>query len=326
MATVCANLLAEKGCDVSMWGPFPEHIREMTETGRNARYLPGVDLHPSLRLTADPARAVDNTQLIVASIPTQYIRSVWQRFADHLPEPTAVLSVAKGIENDTLMLPTQIIADVLSSRSASTAMTALSGPTIARELAARLPASASIAGEDAKLIAQLQELFTTDFFRIYTNHDLMGVELAGAVKNVIALAAGIVDGLGLGYNAKSSLLSRGLAEIVRLGTTLGAETETFFGMTGVGDLATTCFCPTSRNRTAGEMLGKGMVLEEVPEHINGVVEGVATTKSVMQLARKHGVEMPIVETVHAVLFEGLSPQDAIGQLMSRAPKAEQVGH
>jgi glycerol-3-phosphate dehydrogenase (NAD(P)+) len=162
-------------------------------------------------------------------------------------------------------------------------------------------------------------------FRVYTNSDLIGVELAGALKNVIALAAGIVDGLGLGYNAKSSMISRGLAEIARIGVAMGAQTETFFGMTGVGDLATTCFCPNSRNRTAGEMLGKGMVWEEVPEHINGVVEGVATTQSVLELAKRHGVEMPIAQAVHAVLFERLSPTDAITRLMSRAPKAEHVG-
>ncbi len=325
MATVCAMLLETKGQTVTLWGPFAQHIEELTRTRRNDRYLPHTPLPESLRLTASEAQAMRDCDLIVFAIPTQFIRGVCQRFADLIPPSVPIVSVAKGIENQTLLRPTQVIAQALNRSGGGGPIAALSGPSIAKELARCLPATLCAAGNDGGFIADLQSLFTTQWMRVYTNPDVIGVELAGATKNVIALAAGILDGLRAGYNAKSALLARGLSEITRLGTVMGAKTETFFGITGVGDLATTCFCPEGRNRTCGELLGKGVKLQAALHQIQGVVEGVATTQSVVELAAKHQVEMPITAAVHDVLFDDLDPIDAIARLMTRAPKQEKVG-
>ena len=325
MATVCAMLLDGKGQQVTMWGPFAEHIDKMIQSRDNSRYLPGCRLPESIQLTSEVDLAAD-ADLIVTAIPTQFIRPVWKRFAGKVAAGVPVVSVAKGIENDSLMRPTQIITDVLADDpdAAPRPLAALSGPSIARELSRCLPATVCVAGDDEALLVELQELFTTQWFRVYTNPDLLGLELAGATKNVIALAAGILDGLAAGFNAKSALLSRGLVEITRLGEAMGARAETFFGIAGVGDLATTCFCPEGRNRTCGELLGKGIKLNDAEAQIQGIVEGVATTRSVMQLAEKFKVEMPITAAVNDVLFKGLDPIDGIARLMSREPKQERV--
>ncbi len=323
MATACAMLLDSQGAKVTLWGPFAEHVVDIERKRENARYLPGIPLPHGLRFTADEAEAMaTGPDLIVSAIPSQFKRKVWQRFVGRTPAGVPIVSVAKGIENDTRLRPTQVIADVLDTQHP---LAVLSGPSIAGELARCLPATVSVAAEDAELAEQLQRLFTTHWFRVYTNDDPLGVELAGATKNVIALAAGILDGLQAGYNAKSALLSRGLAEIARLGSAMGAKPETFFGVTGVGDLATTCFCPEGRNRSCGELLGKGVKLDAALEQIKGVVEGVASAKAVCTLAEQHQVEMPITQAVHAVLFDGLDPIEGIGLLMRRQPKAERVG-
>jgi glycerol-3-phosphate dehydrogenase (NAD(P)+) len=323
MATACGMLLDSQGCAVTVWGPFAEHVEAVVRARENSRYLPGIPLPESLRFTASEPEAMAGAELIVSAIPTQYKREVWRRLANHVPADVPIVSVAKGVENETLLRPTQVIADALRE-SGPRPLAALSGPSIASELARCLPATVCVASEDQAFAESLQATFTTRWMRVYTNPDLLGMELAGATKNVIALAAGILDGLQAGYNAKSALLSRGLAEITRLGLAMGARQETFFGITGVGDLATTCFCPSGRNRSAGELLGKGRKLEEVLEEIRGVVEGVPTTKSVRELARRHKVEMPITEAIHAVLFEGLDPIEGISMLMSREPKRERV--
>ncbi|MCC7145192.1 MAG: NAD(P)-dependent glycerol-3-phosphate dehydrogenase [Phycisphaeraceae bacterium] len=331
MATVCALLLESRGYQVTLWGAFADQVAELIQTRENKRYLPGYRLPASIRLCADDASALEGAQLVVSAVPTQFMRSVWQRLAKHTPPQTPIASVAKGIENQTLLRPTQIIADVLQKHGGdhpdrpARPLGAISGPSVAGELAKCLPATVCAASDDLELANLLQETFTTHWFRVYTNTDLLGVELAGATKNVIAVAAGILDGLQGGVNAKSALLSRGLAEITRLGTAMGARAETFFGVAGVGDLATTCFSPTGRNRTCGEMLGKGKKLQEVLDSIAGVVEGVPTTKAVMELAGRYRVEMPITAAVHRVLFEDLDPLKAISELMSRSPKAERVG-
>ncbi|MEM7624293.1 MAG: NAD(P)H-dependent glycerol-3-phosphate dehydrogenase [Planctomycetota bacterium] len=326
MATVLALLLESRGLKVTMWGPTPDHVAEMIQTRENRRYLPGQRLPDSIRFTASDASVFRDADLVVSAIPTQYMRGVWERLAPayrELDTAVPVVSVAKGIEKGTILRPSQIVADVLSDKKP--ALASLSGPSVADELAKCLPATVAAASEDADFAARLQATFTTQWFRVYTNPDLVGVELAGALKNVIALAAGTLDGLQAGNNAKSALLARGLAEITRLGLAMGATTETFFGLTGVGDLATTCFSPTGRNRTAGEMLGKGRKLEEVLKEIPGVVEGVPTTQAVVKLAEQHNVDMPITNAVNQVLFEGLDPLDAISNLMSREPKTERVG-
>jgi len=324
MATVLALLLEGQGHAVTLWGPTPDHIAEAIQTRENRRYLPGYRLPEPIRLTADPAAALKQPDLVVNAVPTQFIRSAWQRLAPHMPPGVPVASVAKGIEQETLLRPTQIIADVLHHTAddpdkPARPLAAISGPTVAAELARCLPATVCAASDDEALAAALQRVFTTHWFRVYTNADLLGVELAGATKNVIALAAGILDGLQAGNNAKSALLSRGLAEITRLGLAMGARQETFFGVAGVGDLATTCFCPEGRNRTCGELLGKGRKLEQALDEVPGVVEGVATSKSILALARKYKVEMPITAAIHDVLFKGLDPIDGIARLMSRVP-------
>jgi len=326
MGTVLALSLDDHGTATQIWGAFAEHVQQMAEKRENVQYLPGHAIPESIGLTSEDARAFEGARLILNAVPTQYIRSVWQRLAPHFPGGLPIVSVSKGIENQTLMRPTQIISDMLQSAGQTPpAVAALSGPSVAVEIANHLPATVCAACEDAEVARQVQETFTTESIRVYTNTDLLGVELAGATKNVIALAAGMIDGIKGGINAKSALLARGLAEIVRLGQAMGARAETFFGVAGVGDLATTCFSPTGRNRTAGELLGQGVSLDEVLDRVHGIVEGVPTTQSVVQLAEQHKVEMPLTAAVYKILFEGLAPADAIHQLMTRQPKEERVG-
>ncbi|MCC6681560.1 MAG: NAD(P)-dependent glycerol-3-phosphate dehydrogenase [Phycisphaeraceae bacterium] len=330
MATVLAMLLDSRGFAVTIWGAFPDYIDALIQTRENRRYLPGYRLPQAIRFTADPAAVFDGADLIVSAIPTQFIRPTWTKLAEHLPQGVGIVSVAKGIETDTLLRPTQVIADVIAGTAddpdrAARPLASMCGPSVAHELARCLPATVCAACDDETFAQRVQEMFTTQWFRVYTHDDLLGVELAGATKNVIALAAGIIDGLQAGNNAKSALLSRGLAEITRLGVAMGASAQTFFGLTGVGDLATTCFSPTGRNRTCGEQLGKGRKLDDVLAGIPGVVEGVPTTKAVVRLAQKYRVEMPITEAVNAVLFESMDPIEAIGRLMSRRMKSERIG-
>ncbi len=330
MACVMGMLLEAKGLSVTVWGHDPDTVAEIIQTRENRLYLPGYRLPDAIRFTARPDSAFKDADLILNATPTQFIRPVWQTLAPHTPAGVGIASVSKGIETESLLRPTQIIADVLQGRQddpdkPARPYASISGPTVAHELAKCLPATVCAASDDDAFARAIQDAFTTHWFRVYTTPDLLGVEMAGAMKNCIALAAGILDGLQAGNNAKSALLSRGLAEITRLGTAMGANTQTFFGLTGVGDLATTCFSPTGRNRTCGEMLGRGKKLEQVLEEIPGIVEGVPTAKAVMALATKYRVEMPICEQIYKVLFEQLDPLEAISRLMSREPKAERVG-
>ncbi len=342
MGLVCAGILASpevapppalgprRPARVRLWGHSADEAGRLAQARGSAR-LEGFRIPDEARVTWRDAEALAGTHLIVSAIPVQFIRDTWTRLAPHVPPGVPVVSVAKGIENTTLLRPTQVIAEALRAAGRddpdrpARAMACLSGPTIAPELARCLPAAMIAASDDPALARTLQSLFTTSWMRIYTNTDLLGVELAGAVKNVIAIAAGIVDGLQAGYNAKSALLARGLAEIARLGLAMGASPDTFFGIAGVGDLATTCFSPEGRNRSCGEALGRGAALDDFLARSPHVVEGVATCRSVMDLARKYRVEMPITAAVHAVLFENMDPIEAIGRLMSREPKAERVG-
>ena len=326
MATVIALLLESTVNKVTLWGHNPEHVAETIQLRENTRYLPGHVLPDGIRVTAKDETAFRDAGVIISATPTQFLRDVWTRLAPHTPAEVGIASVSKGIEKNTLLRPTQIIADALHDDpdAAPRPYASISGPTVADELAKCLPATVAAASDDPAFAEQLQQLMTTHWFRVYTSSDLLGVELAGALKNVIALAAGILDGLQAGNNAKSALLARGLAEITRLGEAMGARVETFFGLTGVGDLATTCFSPTGRNRTCGEMLGKGKTLEDVLAEMPSVVEGVPTTQAVVKLAEKYRVEMPITQAINSVLFEDLDPLEAIGQLMSRSPKAEHM--
>ncbi|RIK66780.1 MAG: glycerol-3-phosphate dehydrogenase [Planctomycetota bacterium] len=321
MATVCGVMLADRGIHVRMWGQNPDHIAALKTTRENRRYLPGLRIPERVSFTADERAVFVAAELVINAVPCQYIRSVWQRLAPSFPGNIPVTSVSKGIENDTLLRPSQIIQSCVGP----VPVAALSGPSIAAELAKCLPATVVAAASDMALARTVQEAFSSQWFRVYTNDDLLGVELAGATKNVIALAAGIVDGLRAGDNAKAALLSRGLVEITRLGAAMGARRETFAGLAGLGDLVTTCVSPMGRNRSAGQLIGQGMNVEEVVASTPSVIEGIPTTRSVFQLARRHGVEMPITEAVHAVLFEGKEVIATLSELMTRKLKSEDAG-
>lgn len=319
MGTVLSMLLCEKDCAVRMWGHDPEQLGQFDKARENVRFLPGYPLPQALRFVADDAACMTGADLIISAVPCQFMRSVWTRLKSHYPAGTALVSVAKGIENDTLLCPTDILTDVLG---AATLTAALSGPTIADELARHLPATACIAGNDQTQVQAMQYTFNTNWFRVYTNPDITGVELSGACKNVIAIAAGAIDGIGAGDNAKAALLSRGLAEIMRLGLACGARAETFAGLAGLGDLVTTCISPSGRNRSFGERVGRGQSTEQALAATESVVEGVATCKSLVALAAQQGVEMPITRAVYEVIFEKKPIQKAIGDLMRRELRAE----
>jgi len=321
MGTVLAMLLCEKGIPVRMWGHDVNHLRQMQTRRRNIKFFPDYDLPPALVLEPADDRAINGAGLIVSAVPCQFIRSVWTRLKPHTPPDVPILSVAKGIENGTLLRPTRILADVLG-RSDPGGFCVLSGPTIADELARRLPATACAASSDETLARRVQQTFTCSWLRVYTNPDIVGVELAGAMKNIIAIAAGIVDGIGAGDNAKAALLSRGLIEITRLGLAMGARPQTFAGLTGLGDLVTTCISPMGRNRSFGQRIGQGWTVEQACSVNQSVVEGIATCRSVVELAARYNVEVPITNAIHEILFQGKSVPQAIHDLMSRGLKAE----
>lgn len=319
MGTVLAVLLCEKKIPARMWGYDAGQLKQIESAGENKKFLPGYKLPATLVFEPNDNRIMKEADLIVSAVPTQFMRGIWTRLKDYVPQAVPIVSVAKGIENDTLLRPTQILADVLGP---AVAYAVLSGPTIADELARRLPATAAVACDDEELARQVQYTFSTRWLRIYTNTDIAGVELAGAMKNIIAIAAGIIDGVSAGDNAKAALLSRGLAEITRLGTVCGASPETFAGLTGLGDLVTTCISPTGRNRSFGERIGRGQTIQQAQGATESVIEGIATCKSVVVLALQHKVEMPITQAVYEVLFENKPVRKAIDDLMKRRLKAE----
>ncbi|MFO1094942.1 MAG: NAD(P)H-dependent glycerol-3-phosphate dehydrogenase [Planctomycetaceae bacterium] len=319
MATACSVLLAEHpGQSVTIWARNAERARALQQERENKRLLPGVMLPPAVQVTADINAAVAGADTLVVAIPTEFLRATLTALAPALNQNRPVISVVKGIERETFLRPSQIIEETLGSR----AVVALCGPSHAEEIGRRLPASVVAASGDIPLAKRVQEMFSTDRFRVYTNPDLIGVELAGALKNVIAIAAGISDGLGYGDNAKSALMTRGIVEIMRFGVGLGAEPSTFWGLAGIGDLITTCVSRHGRNRMVGERLGKGESLDQIRRTMEAVAEGVNTTASVKDLAEERGVEMPITFEVHKVLFEGKSPVEATTSLMLRPPRDE----
>jgi glycerol-3-phosphate dehydrogenase (NAD(P)+) len=298
-------------------------LEQIAQDCENKKFLPGYKLPKELEFEYDDKRAISGADLIVSAVPCQFMRQVWNRLKEYVPDGVPIVSVAKGIENETLLRPTEILAEILQYNQ-NDRLAVLSGPTIADELARKLPATACSACRDESLAKEIQHTFSDDvpWFRVYTNTDIVGVELAGAMKNVIAIAAGIIDGAGAGDNAKAALLTRGLAEIKRLGITMGARPQTFSGLTGLGDLVTTCISPTGRNRSFGERIGKGQTIEQARDATESVVEGIATCESVIALAERYGVEMPITQAVYKVLFENKPVQTAIADLMKRRLKAE----
>ncbi|HIJ70536.1 MAG TPA: NAD(P)-dependent glycerol-3-phosphate dehydrogenase [Planctomycetes bacterium] len=319
MGSICAMLLCEKGLSVTMWGYDAEQLAQIEAARQNVRFLPGHKLPEKLLFESRDDKAFAGAGLVVSAVPCQFMRGIWKRLKSYAPPDIPFVSVTKGIENTTLLRPSEILTDVLGPAHD---IAVLSGPTIADEVADKMPATASVASTDDELAEKVQTAFATPYFRVYTNDDILGVELAGAVKNVIAIAAGVIDGVRAGDNAKAALVSRGLAEIKRLGLAMGAKESTFAGLSGLGDLVTTCISPKGRNRSFGERIGRGLSTAEALKATDSVVEGVATAESVLALAKRYNIEMPITEAVHAVIVEDKSVQTAIHDLMTRQLKAE----
>jgi glycerol-3-phosphate dehydrogenase (NAD(P)+) len=318
-STACAVLLAaQPGTRVTLWGRDAAHTAEMAKTRVNARLLPGVAIPETVVITDHAEAACRGADCYVLGIPTQYLRDALRRLGSHLDPGVPVVSLVKGIENQSLLRASQLIESELPGRP----VVALSGPSHAEEVARRMPSSVVVAGHELALLKRVQQLFSTDRFRVYTNTDIVGVELGGALKNVIAIAAGICDGLGYGDNAKAALMTRGIVEMTRFGVHCGALEKTFAGLAGLGDLMTTCISPHGRNRSVGYRLGKGESLAQILGSMAAVAEGVNTSRSVCDLACQMGIEMPITQQVFRVLFEGLSPREATDALMRRPVRDE----
>jgi glycerol-3-phosphate dehydrogenase (NAD(P)+) len=318
VGTLCALLLARNGLNVTLWGRSESHIADLERDRENRRHLPGFHFPDGVLATHNPDRAFHGAELLVSAVPCQFLRSVWTRLRDAVPESVPIVSMTKGIELGTRLRPTRIISELI----AHAPVACLSGPCIAPEAAAGLPAGVVAAAEDPAFAQTIQRLFSSRTFRVYTSRDVIGVEIAGAVKNVVAIAAGICDGIRAGDNTKAALLTRGLVEITRLGVALGAAPDTFRGLAGVGDLFTTCVSKIGRNRTAGERIGRG----EPPEHViaatDSVIEGIPTTRAVLDLAAEHNLDMPIVSAVASILFDACPPRHAINRLMTRPLRGE----
>ena len=318
--TTFAKVLADAGCDVTLHARRAELAAAIADKSENADYLPGVRLPSAVRATADAADALDGADIVVLAVPSQSLRGNLEEWASLLPPDSTLLSLMKGIELGTTKRMSEVICEVTGAVPGRVAV--LSGPNLAREIAEEQPAATVIACGDARRAAALQAACHTPYFRPYTNPDMIGCELGGAVKNVIALAFGIAHAMGLGDNTKAMLITRGLAETARLGVALGADPLTFSGLAGLGDLVATCSSPLSRNRTFGEKLGHGMSMEEVQESTRQTAEGVKSCRSVLDLARAHDIDVPITEAVVRVCHEGESPANMVKEIMSREAKPE----
>lgn len=319
--TCLALLLHEKGHAVRLWVRRREQRDALREEGENRRYLPGVRVPRDLPLTCDVREALDGAGAAVFAVPSQRLREIARAAAAHVGAETLLVSAVKGIEESTLRRMSEVLAEEIGGGD-GTRIAALAGPSHAEEVARRIPTAVVAASPSRAIAEQARALFGTDAFRVYTNDDLLGVELAVSLKNVIAIAAGICDGLGFGDNTRGALLSRGLAEITRLGTAMGARERTFWGLAGVGDLVTTATSRHSRNRRVGEEIGRGRGLAEVLDELVMVAEGVPTARCALRLAEIHQVEMPITREVHDILFERKNPRQALGELMRRLPREE----
>ena len=322
--TALADLLARKGVPTVLWSHEADVAEAISADAVNFRYLPDVRLSADLRATASMEEAVDGADWVLSVSPSHVVRQVMGRAAEHLSADAVVVSASKGIENDSLKSMDEVLADVLPGPAAERAVY-LSGPSFALEVAQGQPTAVTVASRSPEAAERAQELFQTPRFRVYTSSDVRGVELGGALKNVIAIAAGTAEGLGFGNNTRAALITRGLAEITRLGVAAGASPLTFAGLAGMGDLILTCTGALSRNRSVGFELGKGRTLDDILAGMTAVAEGVRTARSARDLARKMGIEMPIVEAVHAILFDGLSAREAVESLILREPKPEHWG-
>lgn len=322
--TALAVVLCRAGHEVRLWGHDPTYTEEIARTRRNPRYLPGAILPDAIAVGHDAARALHGTEVVLAAVPTQHVRTTLSGMAADLAGSPAIVSLSKGLEQASGKRPSQVIGEVLSAVGARVPILVLSGPSHAEELALGLPATVVLAGESEqeKLTAALQASLSTPELRVYRNADMLGVELCGALKNVMALAAGIADGLGFGDNAKAAVLARGVVEMARFGVAEGARRDTFYGLAGVGDLAVTAFSRHGRNRAFGERIGRGESVDSILATTRKVAEGVWTASAVRQRAARLGIEMPLCEAVCRVLYEGMPPRAAVTELMARDYKDE----
>ena len=319
--TALAAHLANQDRDVILWARREEAVAQMQQTRHNPTYLPEVQVPESVHLTSDLEEAAEATSLWAIAVPSQNLRSIAVRLTPHVRRGITVVSLAKGIENDTLQTMSQVLDEELSGVSTQK-IGVLYGPSHAEEVARNHPTTVVAAAPTEPRAEWIQDAFMTERLRVYVNTDVRGVEIGGSAKNVLAIAAGISDGVGYGENAKAALVTRGLAEIRRLGIAMGASPKTFAGLTGIGDVVVTCMSNHSRNRYLGEQIGRGKSLDDIQSDMDMVAEGVRTTQSVRNLAHKHEVEMPITEAVHAILFEGERPQEMVDELMTRSAKRE----
>lgn len=316
--TAISVVLATNGHSVYLWSYFKEESEKLSKDRENKAFLPGVILPENVICTPSMEEAVSNADLVVLASPSHTVRNVAKSLAPYLKKEQPLLNIAKGLETDTQLRLSEVIRQEIPENP----IAVMSGPSHAEEVGRFLPTTNVVASEDETLLTFIQDIFMNKVFRVYTNPDLIGVEVGGALKNVIALCAGISDGCGFGDNTKAALMTRGITEIARLGVAMGASSTTFFGLTGIGDLIVTCTSMHSRNRRAGILIGQGKSLEETLAEVKMVVEGVKTTEAAYALAKKLDIEMPIVEQMHAVLFEGHDPKTAAQELMQREKKSE----
>ncbi|MDD5465265.1 MAG: NAD(P)-dependent glycerol-3-phosphate dehydrogenase [Candidatus Omnitrophica bacterium] len=316
--TTLAILLSNKGYPVTLWGAFENYAKEMAKSRLNPKFLPGIKIPQQISITGDIKSAVSDKEIIVLAIPSQYTRSVLKKAKPCFSKKSIFLSVTKGIEISSL----KRISEVIHAELGPVRLAVLSGPTIAQEVAKGIPTTAVAASGSKKIRKTIQSVFNTERFRVYTNPDLVGVELGGSLKNVIAIACGVSDGLGFGTNTKAAILTRGLAEISRLGEAMGAKLKTFSGISGLGDMVTTCISQQSRNRMVGELIGRGKTLKEIHRHMQMVAEGVPTAKSAYALSIKYKIDMPITREVYRLLYMHKSPRKAVKDLMTRKSKEE----
>ncbi|MGH8867567.1 MAG: NAD(P)H-dependent glycerol-3-phosphate dehydrogenase [Actinomycetes bacterium] len=322
--TAFSMVLADAGTDVMLWGRRAELVDAMATTRQNAEYLPGAVLPDAVQVTGDAEKALAGAEVVVLAVPSQRLRENLEHWVPLLPAGVVLVNLAKGVELGTAKRMSEVVREVAGVPAERVAV--VSGPNLAREIAQRQPAAAVVACTDRSVAENLQSACHAPYFRPYTNTDVVGVELGGAVKNVIALAVGMAAGMGFGDNSQASLVTRGLAETARLGVALGADQHTFAGLAGLGDLVATCVSPLSRNRTFGEKLGQGLSLDEIVATTRQVAEGVKSCESIRDLARRHDVDMPITAHVYSVVHDGMSPAEMLRSLMTREAKAERYGH
>ena len=316
--TALAILLHDNGHDVTVWSIHEEEVETLNTTRRHERKLPGVEIPEGILFTTDMKETMSDKDVCVLAVPSPFIRSTCQKMKQYVRAGQIIVNVAKGIEENTLYTLTDIIEEELPYADACV----LSGPSHAEEVSRRLPTTCVVSSRTRKTAEYLRSVFVSPVFRVYISPDMLGIELGGALKNVIALAAGTADGLGYGDNTKAALITRGIAEIARLGIKMGGNPETFYGLTGIGDLIVTCASMHSRNRKAGYLMGQGYTMEEAMKEVQMVVEGVYSAKAALELSRKYQVEMPIVEQVNKVLFEHKNAEEAVKELMLRDKKIE----